>query len=550
MFISKMNNLFHKHGRIAFGILTIVIIIPFVLYFSASPSDLLNMFSSSSKDSHVQMYGNAIPQDKLEDAITGTLITLAVAGKNVDFESMRQEKAVIEQATNRLRLLKVVDQRGLTIDDFNVAAYIREIPIFQVKGEFNVNMYKMFVTYYLGRYGINQNQFEDALRKDLLINMLKNQIANTTIVTDAEILQYYNNLNNAYKIQSIRFSEKNYEKDVKVTTKELKKFYKENRSRYLIPAKYKIGAVRFNFIKYKKEAEKLVTKKQIDNYYNVNKKSYKDKTATEAKTEIRKQLVQEKAESTARTAAQKFAVASYKEIESSTDDIAKVKPYDIFTKYAKTQKFKVYPVKKWITSDTTVLPRLGKIPEVTEILSHLYADQPISNAIAGKNAFFVICLKEKIAPRKANFNEVKDKVTAEYKAHQAITFAQNAAKQAYKDIQNAASPEKAFNNLNMKIEDIPEFSQKNYMPLISVKDGIQMYKGIANTEKGKVSKPVKVDDGSILIYVKNIKLPSMENYKKEKDAITAEYKNFKSWLLWYNYGEMLKVESNTIISNK
>ena len=62
MFISKMNRMFHKHGRVAFALLTLVIIVPFVLYFSASPADLVDMFSFGSESSHITINGEKLPQ--------------------------------------------------------------------------------------------------------------------------------------------------------------------------------------------------------------------------------------------------------------------------------------------------------------------------------------------------------------------------------------------------------------------------------------------------------------------------------------------------------
>ena len=548
MFITKMNNMFHKHGRIAFGLLTLVIVVPMVLYFSAAPSEIFDMFDFRTKNSHVQMNGKSVSQDVLDNAITDTLITMASSGQNVDFENMRKQENVIEQAVNRIRLLKVVEERGLSVDDMSVAGYIRQLPMFQVKGVFNVNMYKMFVSYYLGRYGMNEKQFEETIRGNLLMDMLRSQTLASTIVTVPEVQQYYNDLNKTYDIQAVRFTSKDFMDKVKPTTEDLQKYFNENKAKYLIPAEYKIDVVRFNFIKYKEEAEKQITDEQIADNYKTNKETYKGKSEKEAKAEIRVQLVNAKIEKNAGVDAQKFAVDIYKQIETAINNKSKEKPQVIFNKYAGKQNLTVYSSDKWITATTTVIPRLGKVPEVTTGLNRLYMDQPISNAIQGKNAFFVVLLKDKINPRQAKFDEVKDKITAEYKAYEAIQLAQKAAEKAYENIQKADSVEKGLTELNTKAEDVPSFSQKNYMPLVSVPDGIQMFQSVVNINKGSVSKPIVLNDGAMLVYLKSVTLPAADSFNKDKKSITDEYRQFKEWLLWTNYEEMLKLKSNTVIS--
>ena len=138
MFISKMNRMFHKHGRVAFGLLTIVIIVPFVLYFSAAPSELFDMFDFRAKDSNVQIDGKTVSQEVLQNSVTDTLITMAVNNRNVDFASMRDNKDVLEQAAQRIMLLRAADARGLKVDDASVAGYIRQIPMFSPSGKFNL----------------------------------------------------------------------------------------------------------------------------------------------------------------------------------------------------------------------------------------------------------------------------------------------------------------------------------------------------------------------------------------------------------------------------
>lgn len=546
-----MNKLFHKHGRVAFGLLTLIIIVPFVLYFSATPSDLLGMFDFSSKDSKVKMNGESVPQKVLQNSINNTLITMAITGKQVDFQTMRDNKKVIEQAVNRIRLLKAAEKEGVKASDFGVAFYIKNIPLFQVKGKFNPGMYKMFVNYYLRRYRISEKQFEQAAKENMIINMLKSQIVSSVIVTDREVHNYYNDLNKNFNIEVARINSKDYRKDVKIDKAELKKYYEANKDKYLIPAKYKFNVVRFNFIKYKKNAEKNITAKKINSIYESKKDTeYKGIPEKKAKTEIKNNLLEKNIEDLTKSSAQKFAVAVYKQIENLKANGEEITDVKVFDDYAEKKDFTVHKVDQWVNADTKIIKRLGKVPEITSILPGLYLDQPISNAVKGNNAYFVICLSDKMDPRKAGFDEVKEKVTGEYKAYKAGKLAERAAEKLYRSIKKSGDISKAVNNAEVSFKKIPEFSQKNYMPLLKVKDGVKIYTAVTETSKGDVSKPVDVDTGAAIVYVKNITLPKEEMFVKNKKQTAEEFLKIKKMLIWNNYMELLKNKSNTVIADE
>ena len=273
---------------------------------------------------------------------------------------------------------------------------------------------------------------------------------------------------------------------------------------------------------------------------------YKGKTEKEVSAQIKSRLVDDASEKLAKNQAQTFAVAVYKLIESGSSASSAKSAGITFDAYAAKNKYTVHDVNEWVTAQTKVIPRMGKVSEVTAILGRLYKDQPISNAVKGSNAYFVVCLTDKQDARKASFEEVKDKVTSEYKAHKAAELAQNAADKAY----DAVKAGKSVDSLGIKFSDVPQFSQKNYMPLVNVKDGIKIFQAAVDTAKGSVSKPVDGESDTVLVYVKDIKTPAAGDFDKNKDSATQEYLQYKKWILWFNYVNSLKDKANIVITEK
>jgi peptidyl-prolyl cis-trans isomerase D len=545
MFITGINKLFYKHGKIAFGILTVVIIIPFVLYFSADPSDLLGMFSFGGTKSNVSMYGERVPQKELDQGVKNVKIIFTLRGWPVNFESTQNHKQYLSMAIEQLMLIKQAEKLGLAPTDTQVAEFLQGMPMFKVKGKFNMDRYRMIV-YALGQYRISEMDIESAAKDSILINLLRKQIASTAVVTENGAQQFYNKANEKYSINVAYFDSKDYLSKVKVENKELDEYFQANRSKYVIPKKSKVSIVRFNFINYKKQAKKEVTDKMIDANYQQNKMKYKKDSEADAKSKIKDLLIKQKEQKLAKTDAQSFAVKAFKNIEQLQ---AKGKNAQIFSQFSKKLKYNVYPINDWITADTKLIPRIGKEAALANDISNLFMDQPISNAIEGKKAYFVACLTARKNARPAELSEVKDKVISAYKNEQAVKMAQNAADKVSADITKGINEKKSVKSLvqTSSFSKKFEFTAEDSFSLTKESYGKKALKLAVKTKKGGVSSVADISNGAIIVYVDNITLPSQSDFSKNKILAMMEYKQYAQQISWLNYNQMLEKKAKTMI---
>ena len=543
MFITRINKLFHKHGRIAFGVLTIVIIIPFVLYFSATPDDILNMFSLGGQKSNVSMYGKNVPQKTLDHYISNAMIAMTLQGYQINFDTMRDQQQVLNEALNRVRLLNVAEKRGVKVDDMQVVSYIRSVPLFQDKGQFDLKRYDMFVQYFLGKYRLGNEDVENVARENRIIDILRNQIMDSVIVTDAGAREFYNTANESYNVKVAAFNSSEYLKSVKPNDEELEKYFNSNRHKYLISAKYKADVVRFNFINFEKEAAENVTDKQVDSYYLQNKNNYKDTDEKEAKVKIKKELIDKECKKLAKNKAQKFAVNAFKLIEQNDGK----KRESVFENFASKNKFKVHHIKDSIDSETKLIPRLGKLPELVKAITHIYVDQPITNAVLDKNAYFVACLVSRDAPRNAEFAEVKNKVEKEFANVKALELAKTSAKDAAAKVELALKDKKGL-PADIKFKVFPVFTPSNPMSIIKEESGYAVFQQAVQTKEGAVSQVADTPDGAIVVYVDKITLPSKQDFEKQEAVNLANYKKAVQQMAWSNFHLMLEQISKTAIN--
>lgn len=543
MFITRINQMFHKHGRIVFGVLTIVIIIPFILYFSATPDDILDMVSSGSKKSEITMYGKNIPKEKLDSYVVNTMIAMSLEGYQVDFTGNKNKEEIFQEALNRIRLLKIAEERSIKVSDLQVVAYIKNIRLFKEKGIFNPVMYQRFVQYFLGSYRLGEEDVENVAKENLIIYILRQQTVDGIISTETEARNFYNSSNESYNVKVASFDSKEYKDEVKPTEDELRSYFESNKNKYLLPSRYKADVVRFNFIKYKDEASKSVTATSVDADYAINKSQYKDIDEKTAKMQIRKKLEEQAVKRIVKNKAQKFAVNAYKLIENSTAKSNSV----TFGKFAAKSNNKVYHIEDWISADTAVIPRLGKLPQLSQAISQLYMDQSISNAVEGKNAYFVACLTTKEDARPATLAEVEAKVKLDYISSQSLILAREAAQKQVAVFEKDIIDKKDISSDSI-FKPFPAFTQSNPMAIYKEKNGFVVYQTALATKEREVSKVADIPNGAIIVYVSTIVLPTVAEYDKNKTENLKKIRATLQQAAWGNYLAMLKTNSDTKIA--
>ena len=633
MFITKMNRLFAKHGRVAFGILTMFIIIPFVLYFS-SGVNVTEMFAPSRNASGVSMYGKTIKFADLNHLIDQKLLSLSLQwGMPVDFRNSEGRREFLDESLDRARLLREADLLGVKVSDKEVADKIMSTRLFKRDGIFDVDKFNNHVTYYLQPFGIGKADLDEAVRSDLVIDKLKEQITKSVVVTENEIKTYYLLNSEEVLIKVARFKSSDFVKPEAPEEKDLENYLATNQAKYRIPAKYKADVVKFDYAAFEGEAEGKCTDKMLEEHYNANKNKYKEpiekpldlvkeeirkaiiqqrKTASDqemssahlnalyqycpqgkqliylprydarasfahhvktnmpvedyeiesyysknkqkyteqaqkplekAKDEIKTELVKKEREKLAADKAQRLAIEIYKQIEK--DGFAKAA--DLFVKFFQDKSMPIDKV-DWIEASATNVPNIGDEPDLVKEIAKLHPDQPITNAIRGKNFTFVACLTGLEKERDAKLAEVKDKLVKDYKDEKALTLARDTARDVAASIAKALEEKKDFKTAaaETKFEDVPKFTAA------SSPSGISDAKVIANTtaklKAGSVSSAVEVPNGSLIVYVESRLIPTNENFASQKDIQSRIYKSKKEQAAWENLRKDLKEQSKTLIS--
>ena len=164
-------------------------------------------------------------------------------GNNIPDEMLNSDelkRATLDNMINQFILQKVVSTSRITVSDNDVRSIILGIPEFHdEKGVFNLDQAKKV----LGRQGMSTVDFENRLKADLSLALIP-EILNTSNFVPRTIVRKLARAENEKRTFGVKlFSPLSYKNKVTVSDAEVKNFFEDNSSRFVIPATYDIDFV-------------------------------------------------------------------------------------------------------------------------------------------------------------------------------------------------------------------------------------------------------------------------------------------------------------------
>lgn len=102
------------------------------------------------------------------------------------FDGIVPRREYLDQMIDETLLRQTAESLGFSVDDDRLAERIRDIPAFQVDGEFNADVYASR----LAAAGQTPSQFQNQLRSDLAISQLPAGISTSSFATDSEVREF------------------------------------------------------------------------------------------------------------------------------------------------------------------------------------------------------------------------------------------------------------------------------------------------------------------------------------------------------------------------
>jgi len=170
-------------GILAFAILGILIV-PFALvgvneYFTSSSGNIVARINEKeiSYNDFNQSFSN---YRRRMQSIMGA------AYDPVQFDDLVVRRQHVDSLVNEELLSQAAQSMGLDVDDETLAQEIKNIPSFQVEGEFNADVYQSRLL----SQGLTPKQFQNEMRAQFVVSQLPRNIAASSIATSSELKDF------------------------------------------------------------------------------------------------------------------------------------------------------------------------------------------------------------------------------------------------------------------------------------------------------------------------------------------------------------------------
>lgn len=196
MFITHINKLCQKHSRVAFLIIGVLIIIPFVFLWGSSGDFMRgNKFRSGNAGT---MYGKNISQEDFVTAMRATEISLYLK-YGVWVRDMPQTKDQwVQETVRRMWALHEAKLQGLTrVSDAELAAEIKAK--FDSKANPDAPSLSLMLAF-LKRQGLDGEFFDQAVREDIAIRRLEERQTAGVLVSPDEARQEFDRLETKFEV--------------------------------------------------------------------------------------------------------------------------------------------------------------------------------------------------------------------------------------------------------------------------------------------------------------------------------------------------------------
>jgi peptidyl-prolyl cis-trans isomerase D len=194
--------------------------------------------------------------------------------KDLDRKFIQQigvPQQVLEQLIQQTLLLQVAQDLGLEALDEEIRQKIISYPVFQKDGKFiGFEEYKKILEW----NRISVSEFEENLKKEVILQKVVQVLTAGTPVTQEEIWENYKNENESAKLEYAFIENDDIELEDEPGAGEIQKFFEENKEKFKIPEKREGEYIFFKTEDLKSEIE--LTEAEIEKYYKDNLSQFEE----------------------------------------------------------------------------------------------------------------------------------------------------------------------------------------------------------------------------------------------------------------------------------
>lgn len=423
--------------------------------------------------------------------------------KDMDKSMIKQlnlPQQVLQQMIQQSLLYQLAQKMGIKATEEEIREKIMSYPVFQKEGNFvGFEQYKKILEW----NRISVSQFEESLRKEIILNKTLNVLTSGITVTSQELWEYYKKNNETASIEYAVLETENVDLKREPREEELRDYFKKHQNEYQIPEKRQGIFVLINTEEVKKEIE--VSDSEIEKYYQQNKSQFKEPPQIKVR---RIYLPYEEEEKN--------------KIKRKAQDILdKIHQGEDFGELAKTYSKgeKAEQKGEWGSYEWRKLS--SKEQQAIEELS----EGEVSKLIQVEEGISILQVTQREPSMIKPLKQVKQRIISILKDQKARKLAKQRINQLRKRAKKEKSLETAAQKMGYKAKNTGLV--KRGTPIEEVDSSGSISQELFNLQKQEISSPVYTYEGISLIQLLHITPPREAKFEEVKQKVKDEVKKIK-----------------------
>jgi peptidyl-prolyl cis-trans isomerase D len=430
----------------------------------------------------------------------------AQGGGSLPPETLKQlgvDRQILSQLVDQRAIEAEAKRRGLRVTDTEVVEAIRNLPVFNEDGQF-VGSARYRQTLKMQRPPLTEQDFENQIRRDLLVQKLQDVVTGWVTVSQQEADAEYRKRNEKVKLEVVAFTADQFRTGLTATDAEAQALFTKDPSKYKFGERRKIRYVALDNQALRNAA--APTPQQIEEFYKANQQQFSNPEQVHAQHVLLK--TEGKDEAAVRTQAE----AVLKEAKSTTDFAA------LARKYSEDD------VSKPSGGDLGFFGR-GSMVKPFEDAAFALAPGQLSDLVKTDYGFHVIKVLEKRPAGQRPLAEVRDQIAEQLKFSTAQERVTALSTTLDARIQTPADLDAAARENGLTVKESP-FFQRNE-PIAELGPSPQVANEAFTLETGKVSDAVRTPTGVVFMTVsgrEDARVPTFDEVKEKAraDAVTEK----------------------------
>jgi peptidyl-prolyl cis-trans isomerase D len=397
-------------------------------------------------------------------------------GEGFNEQMMKQlgiEQQILRQMIEERTAVAEARRLGLSVSDAEVAQRIYQIPAFQENGVFaGEELYSRVLA--SQRPPLSKAEFEESLRRSLLVDKLRGALTEWVTVSDADVEAEYKRRNEKVKAELVVLSADKLRNEVTVTDQDITSWFDGHKEDYRVGEKRKIKFLLIDVEQLR--AKTVVPPSDAEKYYRQNEDRY---TTPE---QVRASHILLKTEGKDEAAVRAKAEALLNQAKSGAD----------FAELAKKNSEDEASAKQG--GDLDYFGRGRMVKEFEDVAFSLQPGQ-ISDLVKSPFGFHIIKVVDKKPETKRPLADVRAQIADELAFQRAQEQAQTLADQIKPQITSAADLDKVGAARGLLVQESGYFSKDE--PIAALGPAPEITEAAFTVKEGTISGPVRTARGLV-----------------------------------------------------